>query len=96
MERWNPINQNGRDVLVVPRSALLPNDPASVECLIDDALGHPEGRAAFAKWLGVSADHLEDAEVRARPMRALTQGGLAGDRGGPRRAAARVGVSNGG
>ncbi len=74
MDRWNPIHHGGRDVLVVPRSALLPNDPASVACLIEDALGHPEGRAAFAKWLGVTDDQLEDPEVRARAMRSLTQG----------------------
>ncbi len=74
MDRWNPIRQGASDVLVVPRSALLPNDPASVACFIEDALGHPEGREAFARWLGVSEDRLEEPEVRAQAMRALTQG----------------------
>ena len=74
MDRWNPIRQGASDVLVVPRSALLPNDPASVDCLIEDALGHPEGRAAFAAWLGVSEDQLEQPEVRAAARRLLTQG----------------------
>ena len=74
MDRWNPIRQGASEVLVVPRSALLPNDPASVDCLIEDALGHPEGRAAFAAWLGVSEDQLEQPEVRAAARRLLTQG----------------------
>ncbi len=74
MERWNPIRHGASEVLVVPRSALLPSDPASVAYLIEDALAHPEGREAFAAWLGVSEDQLDEPEVRARAMHTLTEG----------------------
>ncbi len=59
---------------MVPRTAVLPSDAASVACFIDDALGHPEGRAAFAGWLGVDDAQLEEPAVRAQAMALLTQG----------------------
>ena len=73
MERWRPFHLGAREVLVVPGSALLPSDPASVVCFIEDALAHPEGRAAFAEWLGVSDAQLEEPETRARAKEILTR-----------------------
>lgn len=87
---WTPLRVDAGDVLVVPRSAVLPSDPASVACLIDDALAHPEGRAAFARWLDVEDDLLEEPEVRARAIALITDGywraievGHSLDSGGP-------------
>ncbi len=74
MDRWTPLRQGAGDVIVVPRSALLSSDPATIACLIDDVLGHPEGREVLARWLGMGEVPFEDAELRARAIATLTQG----------------------
>lgn len=74
MDRWTSLRLGASDVMVVPKSALLPTDPASVACFLEDALGHPEGREAFARWLGVEDEQLEDPQVRAQAIDLLRQG----------------------
>ncbi len=69
-----PVRSGGWSALVVPDTTLLSTGPAEVACFVDDALGHPEGRAAFARWLGVADEQLDEPEIRARAARAIREG----------------------
>jgi hypothetical protein len=62
------------DFLVVPAHAVLPNDRASVERLVQDALADPSSRATLASWLGVDEADLDTPDVRAIAIERMTSG----------------------
>lgn len=74
MTRFSPTRIGASQVLLVPRRALVPADGVQAASLVEDALGHPEGRDALAKWLGVEVDRLEEPQVRATAIRLLAAG----------------------
>jgi hypothetical protein len=74
MSGWNTVRTGGSDYLLVPAHAVLPNDRASVERLIDEVLADPAAREGFASWLGVDASELDAPEVRARAIASITSG----------------------
>lgn len=74
MDRWTPIPFGAGEALVVPAGALLSTHPAVIAAFLDDALHHPEGRAALARWLGVGDDELDDPVQRARAAQRLRDG----------------------
>jgi len=74
MSRWNTVRLGLSDYLLVPAHAVLPNDRASVERLVADALEDPTAREDLASWLGVEVTELEVPEVRARAVASMTSG----------------------
>lgn len=66
--RRRTVRLDTTDVMVVPRSSLVPADRAHAEALVDDALADAEARAAIAAWMGVALDDVAGAREQAIAM----------------------------
>lgn len=66
--RRRTVRLDTTDVMVVPRSALVPADRAHAEALVDDALADIDARRAIAAWLGLAVDDLDGLRERAAAL----------------------------